>query len=446
MAEPNLLLAALIDQAGMSRAGLAKTINVAGQIHGLRYDHASVARWIRDHAIPREPAPQLICEVLSRRLHRTVTPADIGMHRRPAKEHTPSLEQATDRATAVWHADASGRGPSAVLDGAQAATPVWEWANPPHDREVRRDGHRPADPADVVFLQQARAHYQEMYRRVGGGPVRPLLLGTLNEHTAPLLRATYDNTLGRRIYRAAGGLAALAGICAYDADRQPLAQRHLFTALRLAKASQDHEFGAYVVAVLANQALFLEENRLVVQYTESALRTGGPRLAPAVKTDLYALMSKAYARMGDTTACHASLRRCEHNAGRVTTRGGLAEASYVQPGLVEIQAAEALRRLGDLRAAERYAAEAVRTAPGTHLRGQVHRYAGLALILTARGELERSAHAAEEMLDLATGMESGRIRDRVNTVISALRPFGIQPDIAAVLERADDRHRVRGTR
>jgi len=144
-----------------------------------------------------------------------------------------------------------------------------------------------------------------------------------------------------------------------------------------------------------------------------------------LKTDLYALMGKAYARMGDTIACHDSLRRCEHYGGRVTAGlGGPTEASYVQPGLVEIQASEALRRLGDLRAAERYAAEAVRTAPGTHLRGQVHRYAGLALVLTARGELDRSAHAAAEMLDRAIGMESGRIRDRVNTVISALRPFG----------------------
>ncbi|MFF5077157.1 hypothetical protein ACFY36_08905 [Actinoplanes sp. NPDC000266] len=209
MAESNLLLAALIDQAGMSRAWLAKTINLVGQTHGLRYDHASVARWIRDHALPRDPAPRLICEILSRRLRRTVTPADIGMQRRNAGERALSLDQAIDRAIAMWHGDAGGRRPGTVLAGAEAATPVWEWENPPHDRDVKHEGHRPADPADVVHLQQARTHYQEMYRRVGGGPVRPLLLATLNKHAAPLLRATYDNALGRRIYRAAGGLAAL---------------------------------------------------------------------------------------------------------------------------------------------------------------------------------------------------------------------------------------------
>lgn len=67
------------------------------------------------------------------------------------------------------------------------------------------------------------------------------------------------------------------------------------------------------------------------------------------------------------------------------------EISYVLPGLVETQSAEALRRLGDLGAAQNCAEESVRTAPATDLRGQVHRYAGLALILTARGDLDQGS-------------------------------------------------------
>jgi len=262
--------------------------------------------------------------------------------------------------------------------------------------------------------------------------------------TAPLLRSAYDNELGRHIYRAAGGLAALAGVCAYDADQQPLAQRHLFSALRLAKASGDREFGAYIVALLANQALFLDENRLVVQYVESALRAAGPRPIPALATDLHALAGKAYARMTDGPACRASLRRSERSAARIGPGQGPAEMSYVMPGLVETQVAEALRRLGDLRAALRYAEEAVRTADATHLRGQVHRYAGLALVLTAGGSHDRGAHIAGQMLDHAVGMESGRIRDRINTVVRALRPHAAEPAVAAFLKRADEDARVRG--
>jgi hypothetical protein len=436
VAEPNLLLAALIERAGLSHAGLAKHLNVAGGRIGLRYDHASVARWIRDHAIPRDPVPDLIATILGARLGIDVTLADIGMNRGQFAERPPSLARTIDRAAALWRGDVRGRVPTTTVAGAQAAAPVWEWENPPDDEDVSRPGPRRVDPADVLRIQRARNHYQEMYRRVGGVPVRPRIAAMLTEHTAPLLHAAYDNTLGRRLYRAVGGLAALAGVCAYDADAQPLAQRHLFTALRLAKASGDREFGAYVVALLANQALFLEEYRLVVQYTEAALRAAGPLLTPALVTDLHALAGKAYARMGEAQACHTHLRQSELTAARIAHTDAPAEVSYVQPGLVETQMGEALRRLGDLRAAQTYAQESVRVAATTHPRGQVHRYAGLALILTARGDLDQGVHVADQMLDRAVGIESGRIRDRVHQVVQALRPRAREPIVAAFLERA----------
>lgn len=59
MRDPNILLDALIDEAGMSRDGFAARVNQAGARHGLvlLYDHASVRRWIRDATVPRGPCP-----------------------------------------------------------------------------------------------------------------------------------------------------------------------------------------------------------------------------------------------------------------------------------------------------------------------------------------------------------------------------------------------------
>ncbi|WP_326550196.1 hypothetical protein [Micromonospora sp. NBC_01813] len=438
MAEPNLLLEALLARAGISHAGLAKQVNIRSADLRLRYDHASVARWIRDHAIPRDPAPELICRIIAERLGVDVTLADIGMVRGEATDRLPSLAAAVEQGAALWHGDSRGRVPSRIFTGAKAAAPVFEWENPPEDDLIARLGERRVDTADVAMLRRARTHFQEMYRRVGGMPVRPRITALLTQRAAPLLRASYDNALGRQLYRAVGGLAALAGVCAYDANQQPLAQRHLFTALRLAKASGDRQFGAYVVALLANQALYLEERRLVVQYAESALRAGGPSLSPALVTDLHALAGKAYARMGDARASHPHLRTSATIAANLGQHHGHDEVSYVQPGLIETQLAEALRRLDDLPAARIYAEESVRTAGSTHLRGQVHRYAGLALILTAQGELDRGVHVAERMLDRADGMDSGRLHDRVAHVTRALRPHAGEPVVAAYLERADE--------
>jgi len=435
VAEANILLDALLERAGLSHARLARQLNALDA--ALRYDHASVARWIRDHAIPRDPVPVMICRIIGDRLGTPLTPADIGMTRDPAaRAGPPGLTKATDRATALWRGDQKGHTPASTVTGPQAIAPVWEWENPPEDDDVSHPGRRLVDPADVARLRHARARYQEMYRRVGGVPVKPRIVATLTGLAAPLLRAAYDNARGRELYRAVGGLAALAGVCAYDADQQPLAQQHLLASLRLAKASGDRAFGAYVVALMANQALYLDDHRLVVQYAQAALRAAGTAISPALTADLHALAGKAYARMGDTAGSHQHLRHAEALAEHLDHGGGPAEVSYVQPGLVETQVAEALRRLGDLSAAQTYAEESVRAGTTTHLRGQVHRYAGLSLILTARGDLDRSAHTASQMLDRVTGMESGRLHDRVTQVLTALRPHAAEPAVAELLERA----------
>src|SRR5690606_4253961 len=115
--------------------------------------------------------------------------------------------------------------------------------------------------------------------------------------------------------------------------------------------SGDRALGAYIVAVMANQALHLREHRLVVQYTQAALRASGTAISHALAADLHALAGKAYARMHDTASSHDHLRHAEALAVRLDPSSGPAEVSYVQPGLIETQVAEALRRLGDLTAA-----------------------------------------------------------------------------------------------
>ncbi|MFI7025183.1 hypothetical protein ACIBMZ_20945 [Micromonospora sp. NPDC049900] len=433
MAEANILLDALLDRAGLSHAGLARRLTSLDS--ALRYDHASVARWIRDHAIPREPVPLLICRILGDRLGMSLTPADIGMTRKPTGQYTSTLPHLIDRAVAQWRGDQKGQHPTTVLTGAQAIAALWDWEHP-FDDDQNHPSQRRVDATDVARLRHSRVQYQEMYRRVGGIPVRARIVATLTSHATPLLRAAYDNRRGRDLFQAVAGLAALAGVCAYDANRQPLAQRHLLTALRLANASGDRPLGAYVIAVMANQMLHLDEYRLVVQYSQAALRAAGHVISPALAADLHALAGKAYARMGDKAGSHPHLRQAETLAARLDPGTGPAEVSYVQPGLVETQVAEALRRLGDLTAAHTYATESVRTADTTHLRGQVHRHAGLALILTARGDLDHAITTAHHMLDRLTGMESGRLADRIRQVTAALQPHATQPTVAAFLERA----------
>ncbi|WP_344162263.1 transcriptional regulator [Nocardiopsis rhodophaea] len=421
----------------MSNAGLASRVN---QHLGTRYDHTAVARWIRDHAIPRGRAPQVMCDVLSQRLGRTITMSDIGMDRSGTAHSSSDLEVVVTRTTAMWRQDArqedflEGAPPAS---GATVIMPLFEWENPPGDTDVSRAGPSVIGVGDVEQLRTARHRYQEMYRRAGGIPVRPRLTQYLAERVAPVLSASYSDATGRKLYRTVGSLTALAGICAYDASRQALAQRYFLSALRMAKASADRRFGGYIVALLANQAMSQAEYRLVIQYCETALRAAGGDLTPALVSDLCTMQARAYARLGDQQACHAQMTRSESMAGRIRVGEEPDETSYVQPGLVETQHSEALRQLGDLAAAEEYASEAVRTADQAHLRGQVHRYAGLAIVRAQRGAVDEALEPAREMLERVRGMESGRLHDRVRQVRGALAGRSSEPEVREFAQRAD---------
>ncbi|KDQ66199.1 MULTISPECIES: hypothetical protein [Streptomyces] len=426
--EPNVLLESLIDEAGVSRAGLAGHINLAGRARGLtlRYEHTAVARWLKGQR-PRGQVPDLICEVLAGRLHRPVTLDDIGMG--PAGRHaaTPStgLPGFVEHATALWRSDEQRRprlADAPVLTGTTAVMPVWEWENPPEDTDVSRPGPCRVSAADIETLRAARTHYEQMYRKAGGIATRPRVVKFLTTETAPLLRGGYDDALGRRLHRAVGGLVAVAGICAYDADAHGLAQRYFHQALRLAKASGDRGLGGYVIALLVNQSLFLADHRGAVAFAEAALRAAGPQLTPALAADLYAMQAKAYARLGDTRNALERIHRAESEAGRISPGREPEETGYVQPGLVDVQVAEALLGLGDLTGAREHASAAVRSP--AHARGRVHRLALLAHLELLQGEAERAAGTAREMAEHARGMESRRLRDRLRVVRELLATSG----------------------
>ncbi len=308
------------------------------------------------------------------------------------------------------------------MTGTPAVMPVWEWENPPEDADVSRDGHTRVTPDDIEMLRAARAHYEQMYRKAGGVATRSRIVGFLTMAAAPLLRGSYNDALGRQLHRAAGGLVAVAGICAYDSDAHGLAQRYFHQALRLAKASGDRGLGAYVIALLVNQSLFTGEFRQAVAFAEAALRAADRQITPALAADLHAMQAKAYAHLGDGAAAVRCIRQAEAAAERIRPGREPDETGYVQPGLVNVQVAEALLSLGDLAGARENAAAAVRTP--AHDRGRVHRLAILSQIQLRQGEAELAACTAAEMAERARGMESRRLRDRLREVRERLAASG----------------------
>jgi hypothetical protein len=427
MREPNTLLDALLDEAGMSRAGLAARVNqaaAAGQRTAPRYDHTSVGRWLAGQR-PRDPVSTLICEALSTAVARPLTLEDIGMGVGRSDPGSVELHQFINRAPALWRSDRRDNPAvrdSPLVTGLDAIAPIWQWENPPDDHDVSRHGTGRIGADDVELITAARQHYEQMYRRIGGIATRTRLVRFLGEHAAPILRGSYSNLTGRDVHHAIGALLALAGICAHDADRHGLAQRYFHQALRLAKASGDRAFGAYIIALLTNQALFHRDYRQAVAFAEAALRTANGTLTPALAADLHAMQAKAFARMRQPAQAHHAMHQAEHAADLIGQPGQPAEppeTDYVQPGLVDTHLAEALLALGDLTAAHEHAHHAA--ALGTHPRGQVNRLVTVTRVAVAERDLDRAAEAATTMLTLARGMESARLNDRFRVLADTLR-------------------------
>ncbi|MEU6310448.1 transcriptional regulator [Streptomyces sp. NPDC047014] len=443
--QSNVLLDALLAEAGMSHAGLAAHVNQAGRSRGLalRYEHTAVARWLKGQR-PRGQVPDLICEVLGGRLGRPVGLDDIGLGvpGRPLSPHASQLNGFVDRAAALWRSDGQARPQllkAAAVTGTPAVIPVWEWENPPEDADVSREGPDRIGPEHIEVLKAARAHYELMYRRAGGVATRDRIVRFLGSETAPMLRGSYSDGLGRRLHRATGSLVAVAGICAYDSDAHGLAQRYFHQALRLAKASGDRGLGAYVIALIVNQSLHLREYRQAVAFAEAALRAAGRHTTAALCADLYAMQAKAYAQLGDARAALACIRQAEAAAALIRPGSEPDETGYVQPGLVNVQVAEALLSLGDLEAARAQATAAVGTP--AHDRGRVHRLAMLCEIQLRQGEADRAAAGAAEMAERARGMESLRLRDRLRTVRAQLLTSGC-PDARETAQLIDGALRV----
>ncbi|MBX9395267.1 transcriptional regulator [Streptomyces sp. TRM72054] len=442
--EPNTLLDALLDEAGMSRVGLAARINEAGAARGksMRYDHSSVIRWLKGQR-PRGMVPDLICEILTTRLGRPLTLEEIGMGNADAPQPaSTSLAGFIERSTALWRGDLQQRQElltAPMITGLSAVGPVWEWENPPDDADVSRNGTPRVGMSDVELLRGARSHYEQMYRKAGGVATRARVLLFLNTETAPLLRGAYTDPTGRELHRAVGGLVAVAGICAYDSDAQGLAQRYFYQALRLAKASGDRAFGGYVLALLVNQCLYMREYRQAVAFAEAAVRTAGHAVSPALACDLYAMQAKAFSRMGDHAAAHRVMTLAETAAGQIRPDEEPAETGYVQPGLLEVNLADALMRLGDVAPAQAYAAEAVKTS--AHERGRVHRLATLTDCQLRAGEAELAAATVQSVLDTMQGMESRRLNDRLVKLRRTMTQLGSRAT-TEVVERIDDTLRI----
>ncbi|MCX4915646.1 MULTISPECIES: MFS transporter [unclassified Streptomyces] len=459
---PNEKLGAVLALAGISNAGLARRVNDLGAQRGLtlRYDKTSVARWVSKGMVPQGAAPHLIAAAIGQKLGRPVPLHEIGLaDADPAPEvglaFPRDVGQAVRSATELYRLDLAGRragggGIWQSLAGSFAvsayATPASRWLITPADSSVARDvspGEDSGAPlkvghSDVLKLREAAEDARRWDSKYGGGDWRSSMVPEcLRVEAAPLLLGSYSDEVGRALFGASAELTRLAGWMAFDTGQQEAAQRYYIQALRLARAAADVPLGGYVLASMSLQATYRGFGDEGVDLAQAAVeRNRG--LATARTMSFFRLVeARAHARAGDAQAAGTALKAAEGWLERA--RDGDHDPSWLGFYSYDRFAADAAECYRDLKAprqVRRFTEQALSQPTEEFVRSH-----GLRLVVSAVAELESgNLDAACEQgvraVEVAGRISSARTTEYVKDLLHRLEPYGDEPRVVELRERA----------
>ncbi|MGP9021190.1 regulator [Streptomyces sp. BR1] len=469
---PNRQLAALIAEAGFSNAGLARRVDQLGLEHGLdlRYDKTSVTRWLRGQQ-PRGTTPALIAEVFTRRLGRRLSAQDLGLDAcapvYAGLEFAATPEEAVDIVSGLWRKDSGshvelrkiaftpaglvvpsrdwligradervGHGdPSPRFAGEAAAAPgprIPSQGRPsvPRQRSSDRGPGQRVTSGDIAALRSVGELFRTLDHAYGGGHARQALVRYLEHEAEPMLRGSYGETTGRRLFAAAADLTRLAGWTSYDIAAHGLAQRYFVQALRLAQAAGDRAYGSYVLVTMSRQAVYLGHGREAVQLARVAQQGVGSSAPPVVQAMLNSVEARGHGVLGEIRACTASLVRAER--AMETARPG-DDVPHWARFFDEAQLADEFghchRDLQQYRAAAQHAERSLQLRAPAYARSRLFCRVVLASARLGLGELDQACALAAEAAQQASEMRSVRATEYVRDFERRLEPYR---DAAAV--------------
>jgi hypothetical protein len=473
---PNRQLAALIAEAGFSNAGLARRVDQLGLEHGLdlRYDKTSVTRWLRGQQ-PRGTTPALIAEVFTRRLGRRLSAQDLGLDAcapvYAGLEFAATPEEAVDIVGGLWRKDSGSHAElrKIAFTPAGLVVPSRDWLIGRADDRVSRgdpgaaripvQGGRPVSVKPLALPEQVRPPFRqragtergpgqrvtagdiaalrsvgELFRTLdnayGGGHARQALVRYLEHELEPMLRGTYGEQTGRRLFAAASDLTRLAGWTSYDIAAHGLAQRYFVQALRLSQAAADRAYGSYVLVTMSRQAVYLGHGREAVQLARVAQQGVGSSAPPVVQALLYAVEARGHGVLGEVRAATASLVRAER-ALEVARPGD--EVPYWARFFDEAQLADEFghchRDLQQYRAAAQHAERSLQLRAPGYARSRLFCRVVLASARLGLGELDQACQLGAEAATQASEMRSVRAVEYVRDFERRLEPYKDAPPV-----------------
>lgn len=328
---PNEALRLAVDEADLTYDEVAYDVRRVAAEAGtaLRTNRSAVSHWMSG----RPPAPETaryICEALSRRLGRQVTPDHLGW----------SLETSSDRADAalgasigpdpidilrrLGEADINRRKflTNAAYSVAAAALPLGLGeATEAQARAAAVRGKR-VGPADIAAVRSMLASFSAIDERQGGQHGRTAVVQYLRSDVTDIARSTFSRESDRvDALTAAAAVTYLAGWKAYDASEHGLSQRYYLQGLQLTREADNPLQTAWFLRIMAHNGMDIQRPEHTLDLAKSALSLVKGRVSPGLLSIYVICHARALAVAGRSREAVAEVRRAQDLALRGEAQG-----------------------------------------------------------------------------------------------------------------------------
>ncbi|WP_405391286.1 regulator [Streptomyces sp. NBC_01102] len=312
------------------------------------------------------------------------------------------------------------RGPGSSRPPGPAAPPP----GVPRQRQTDRGPGQRVGSGDVAALRSVGELFRTLDNAYGGGHARQALVRYLEHEAEPMLRGSYGETIGRRLFSAVADLTRLAGWTSYDIAAHGLAQRYFVQALRLAQAAGDRAYGSFVLITMSRQAVYLGHGREAVQLARVAQQGIGSSAPSVVMAMLHAVEARGHGVLGETRACVAALVRAERSLQAARAGDDVPHWSrYFDEAQLADEFGHCHRDLQQYRVSAQHAERSLQLRAPAYARSRLFCRVVLASARLGLGELDQACLLGAEAAQQASEMRSVRATEYVRDFERRLEPY-----------------------
>jgi len=454
-------LGALLDEAGLSNAALARAVVAAGAEEGVHLgtNTTSVKRML-DGSQPRWPVPRLVAKVLSRHLYRELSVTECGFADRPPasdRRYDGLQSSGTLAGTVRTIVELSGRDMDRrkfLLGSAFTASAFSEPAllavTMPRAENTARVAGRRIGMADVEIITESIAHLRRLDHRYGSGLVRGQVVELLHREASTVMHGTYSEKTGKALLGAAAQASWLTGSMSADVGRHSLAQRYYIQALNLAMSAGDRLYAANVLShmsrltVQIGHGAIIDHDRLRHGRQAVALARAGHSVAngnatPVLSALLHAVEARGHALLGDGNATRTSVLNAERPYEHARHDDEPNWLRFYTEAELAADLGRCLRDVGDPDQAARLITHAMHRYEPWRIRSRCFVQTDLASVHLVGRDYEHAAALGRDAVRTAAQVSSTRTLDRLRTLQRQARPMRtMSPHLVELDDRITD--------